>query len=179
MFSEVLSSDANESRRVLVVGIGNVLRRDDGFGPAVVRALESSGRLPARVHTAEMGIGGMSLVLELMEGYDVLLLVDAVDRGGKPGSLYILEPEVPDAEGIPALEAWEWSGETCMTLPSRALVMARAAGALPPIVRIIGCQPGETEDFSTELSRPVQKAVPLAIQAVLSILADLDGGPHG
>lgn len=176
---ELTGPETVKPRQVLVAGIGNILRGDDGFGPAVVQALEATGRLPERTRVAELGIGGIGLVLELMEGYAALVVVDAVDRGGAPGSLYILEPEVPDAQSIPVLEAWGWSAESCMTLPNRALVMARAAGALPPVVRIIGCQPGETEEFSTELSQPVQEAVPVAVETILTFLATLNGGSHG
>ncbi len=74
-------------RRVLVAGIGNVLRGDDGFGPAVARALEESYELPAGTHVIELGIGGVGLVHELMEGYDALVLVDAMAGDGAPGSL--------------------------------------------------------------------------------------------
>jgi hydrogenase maturation protease len=170
---------SHKVERVLVAGIGNVLRRDDGFGPAVVQAIEASGNIPKQVHTLEMGIGGMDLVFELMNGYDALILIDAVDRGKPPGSLFILEPQVMEAAKVPALEAWQWSAETCQTLPNKALIMAQAAGALPPIVRIVGCQPGETEELSTELSPPVQKAVDLAVEEVLTMVQILLEGNNG
>jgi hydrogenase maturation protease len=166
-------------RQVLIAGIGNVLRGDDGFGPAVVQALEAKGALPEGVRAVEMGIGGINLVIELMEGYDALVVVDAVDRGKAPGSLFVLEPEVPEASSVPVLEAWGWSAESCMTLPNRALVMARAAEALPPLVRIVGCQPGETEEFSTELSPPVQQAVSRAVETIFSLLDSWNGGSGG
>lgn len=153
-----------------------MLRCDDGFGPAVVRALEAQAPLPPGVKTLETGIGSVALVLELAEGYDALILVDAVDRGGPPGSLYVLQPEVPLPDSIPPLERWEWSNDTCQTLPSRALVMARALGALPRVTWIIGCQPAETEEFMTELSPTVEEAVPKAVKLIQSLLFDLETG---
>ncbi len=173
---------SDRERRVLIVGVGNTLRGDDGFGPAVIRALEAEGGLPSGVRTLEVGLGSAALVLELLEGYDALLLVDAVDRDGVPGSFYILQPDIPEVEAIPSLERWAWSNESCQTLPSRALVMARAAGALPDVVRIIGCQPAETEEFSTALSAAVQAAVPRALEAIRDFLnmdGEHDGQPDG
>jgi hydrogenase maturation protease len=167
------------ARRVLVAAVGNVLRGDDGFGPAVIQALRSATGVPEGLHAAEVGIGGVSLVHELMDGYDALVLVDAVDRGGAPGSLYVLEPEVPDVMAIPALERRELAADMHQAVPGPALVMARAVGALPPIVRIVGCQPVETEEFCTELSPPVREAVPKAVEAILSFLLNPNGQQNG
>ena len=76
--------------RVLVAGVGNVLRGDDGFGPAVIQRL---GELPAGVEKVETGIGGVALLQELLAGCDALVLIDAVDRGAAPGTLFELEPD--------------------------------------------------------------------------------------
>ena len=84
--------------RILVAGIGNVLRGDDGFGPAVVQALLARGALPAGVHAVELGIGGVGLVHELMDGYDAVVIVDAVDRGG---ALWVMGA-LPLAHGVAA-----------------------------------------------------------------------------
>jgi hydrogenase maturation protease len=168
-----------EPQRVLIAGIGNVLRQDDGFGPAVIHALENSRQIPEGVRAVELGIGGVNLVLELLDGYDSLVLIDAVDRQNPPGTLYFLDAEVSAAEDVPPLDAWEWSSDSCATLPNRALVMAQAAGVLPKHIRIIGCQPGETEDISTELSPAVQKAVPEAVKSILSYIQHLNGNCYG
>ena len=159
---------------MLVAGIGNVLRRDDGFGPAVIQALEAAGPLPPGVRTLEMGIGCVALIHELMAGYDLLLVVDAVDRGGAPGCLYILDPDVPDPATIPGMERWTWANETCQTSLARALVMARAAGVLPPTVRFIGCQPAEMEELSTDLSPIVQRAVAQAVREILALVENAE-----
>jgi hydrogenase maturation protease len=71
---------------------------------------------------------------------------------------------------MPALERRELAADMHQAVPGPALVMARAAGALPPVVRIVGCQPVETEEFCTELSPSVQEAVPKAVEAILSFL---------
>jgi hydrogenase maturation protease len=168
---------AASPRRVLVAGIGNVLRGDDGFGPAVVRALGASGPLPAGVRVVELGIGGIALVQELMDGYDALIVVDAVDRGGAPGAVCVLEPDVPAAEALAPAERHRLAGDMHATVPARALVMARAAGVLPPFVRLVGCEPEQTEEFSTDLSPAVARAVDGAVGAIRAMLAELPADP--
>jgi hydrogenase maturation protease len=158
--------------RVLVAGIGNVLRGDDGFGPAVALALLDDGNLSPGVKVVEVGIGGINLVCELMDGYDALVIVDAVDRGGEPGTLYILEVEVPDVALLSGLERRELASDMHQAVPGSALTIAQAVGALPPAVRIVGCQPVETEDFTLELSQPVREKVPAAVSAVRSLLQE-------
>jgi hydrogenase maturation protease len=157
--------------RVVVAGVGNVLRGDDGFGPAVVQALERAGGLPPGVRLVEVGIGGIGLVHELLDGCDVLIVVDAVERGGEPGSLYLLEPEVPPVESISERERAGLAVDLHELVPGSVLLMARGLGVLPPVVRIVGCQPGETEDFALELTPAVASAVPAAVETVRSLVA--------
>ena len=78
--------------RALVVGMGNVLRGDDGFGVEVTRRLQELPDVARRAKVIEVGIGGIHLVQELMDGYDLLVIADAVNRGGQPGKLYVLDP---------------------------------------------------------------------------------------
>lgn len=154
--------------RILVAGVGNVLRGDDGFGPAVVEALDRSGPPPG-VRTLDSGIGGMGLIHELLDGFDALVVVDAVDRGDPPGTLTVLEPAVPDAEAISADDRLAMT-DVHQLVPGRTMVMARALGILPPFVRILGCQPAEVDELITELSPPVAAAVPEALEIVLRLV---------
>lgn len=165
-----MTSIAGRGRRVLVAGIGNVLRGDDGFGPAVVDALAASGRLGRNVRTIEIGIGGIGLVQELMQSYDALIIVDAVDREKAPGSLFVLEVEVPEIENLPVRDRYEISVDMHEATADRMLVVARAAGVLPATVRIVGCQPAETDDFSMQLSPEVDCVVPRAVETILAII---------
>lgn len=160
--------------QILVAGIGNVLRGDDGFGPAVVQALVARGALPASLHAVELGIGGVGLVHELMDGYDALVIVDAVDRGGVAGTVYVIEPHVPEIDAIAAGDR-QVLGDVHEAVPARALVLARAAGVLPPTIRIIGCQPADTDELSMRLSAAVEAAVPIAIDRILAFAADVRG----
>lgn len=164
--------------RILVAGVGNVLRADDGFGPAVIRMLEEAGALPGGVKVVDVGIGGINLVHELMDGYDALVLVDAVDRQGPPGSLYVLEPIVPDVRTVTFEERHELATDTHQAVPGSALVLAQAVGALPPIIRIVGCQPDETDELLLDLTPAVRQAVPGAVKAIRELLQSL-GAPPG
>ncbi|MFF2197811.1 hydrogenase maturation protease, partial [Streptomyces sp. NPDC058157] len=76
--------------RVLIAGIGNVFLGDDGFGVEAVRAL-SAHALPDHVEVVDFGVRGVHLAYQLLDGYDTLVLVDATERGGDPGTLYLIE----------------------------------------------------------------------------------------
>ncbi len=151
--------------RVLVVGVGNVLHRDDGFGVEVARQL-SQRDLPAGVAVAETGIGGIHLVHELMAGYDALVVVDAVDRGRSPGTVMVINADVIDVRGLRTEERHDLLADMHLATPERALMVAKAAGVLPERTVIVGCQPAETETLGIGLSATVSNAVTTAVAEV-------------
>ena len=109
------------ARSVLVAGIGNVFLADDGFGVEVARRL-AERELPGGVKVADFGIRGMDLAYELQEDYDAAVLVDAVPRGQAPGTLFVIEPDLEQAE--PVLDAHAMD-------PVRVLGLARTLGYAP------------------------------------------------
>ncbi|MGH7528923.1 MAG: hydrogenase maturation protease, partial [Gemmatimonadales bacterium] len=78
----------------LVGGIGNVVLGDDGFGVAVVSLL-ASRPLGAGVRIVDFGVRMVDLAYALLEPYERIILIDAVPRGGAPGTLYVIEPDDP------------------------------------------------------------------------------------
>jgi hydrogenase maturation protease len=144
--------------RILVAGVGNVLRGDDGFGPAVVARLDD---LPPGVETVETGIGGVALLQELLAGCDGFVLIDAVDRGAAPGTLFELAPEVGEAVHV---------ADVHLANPDRVLSMARTMGALPDRVRIVGCQPAEVDELGQGLSPVVERTLDVAAAMVRRIV---------
>ena len=155
-----------EPGRVLVACVGNVLRGDDGFGQAVERRLLADEPLPDGVDLIETGIGGMGIVQQLMHGYDTLIVVDAVDRGAAPGTVFVLEPDVPEPS---SLEIDDWRDRFSnlhLAEPSRVFLLARALGVLPQRVVMVGCQPLQSDEFSQTLSSPVAAAVQEAARRV-------------
>ncbi len=151
--------------RVLVAGVGNTLRSDDGFGVAVARRLEAMD-LPEGVQVMETGISGMTLVQELMEGYDALIVMDTVDRHRPPGTIMLIEPDIPDANLMSHDQRHQLIADTHLATPSRVMMMAKAMGALPERVLLVGCQPVDAEALGMELSPEVAAAVEVAIAEV-------------
>jgi hydrogenase maturation protease len=151
--------------KALVAGIGNVFFRDDGFGVEVVRRL-SAMPCPAGVRVMDVGIRAHFLAFELLDGgYDALILVDATRRGHPPGTVTVVEPDV--SAGSPAGVALD--GHSLG--PEAVLHFLRAFGAVPPCVRLVGCEP-ESLDEGMDLSGPVSAAVDEALAVVREILAE-------
>ena len=149
--------------RTLIAGFGNVLRGDDGFGVEVVRRLQVDADQPAGVEMLEVGTGGIALAQALLTPYQRLVIVDAMKRGGKPGTVYVLR-----VESVDALR----SVDMHMAVPSKALGLAQAIGALPPHVFMVGCEPGGVDELDMTLSAPVQDAVGYAVQEIRKLLAE-------
>ena len=157
--------------RVLVAGVGNDLLGDDGFGIAVVRRFSEEG-VTEGVEVFESGIAGIRMVQELMNGYEALVIVDATDREEEPGTVCLLEVEVPDLEELTEEGRQEFLGDTHLTVPSKALTLARAIEVLPPQVYILGCQPKECE-LGIGLSEPVERGAAEAVERLRGLTARL------
>lgn len=85
---------------VLVAGIGNIFSSDDAFGVEVANRLMGKW-LPSQVRVADFGIRGVHLAYELLDGYECLILIDAVELGEAPGTIAVIEPERFAATGSP------------------------------------------------------------------------------
>ena len=160
--------------RILIAGVGNVLRGDDGFGVEVAQALTRSRTLPDGVSVFEAGIAGIPLVQELMSGYDALIIADAVERSGAPGTVYVIEPDIADPSLLDPAALHSSLADAHYTEPSKVLVLAKALGVLPPEVFIIGCQPGGYDELGAELSAPVKDAVRVAVRQIESLVESLN-----
>ncbi|MCA1725476.1 MAG: hydrogenase maturation protease [Thermomicrobia bacterium] len=161
--------------RVLVAGMGNDLCQDDGFGIVAVRRFVAAGA-PEGVRVVEPGSGGISLVQDLMDGYEALIIVDAVDRGGEPGAIYLLETEVPQFADLSEEEQNAFLADMHATVPSRVLTLAQALGVLPGVIYILGCQPMVYE-LGMGLSAPVERGVTEAVTRLQALTATIIGDP--
>jgi hydrogenase maturation protease len=144
--------------RILIAGVGNVLHGDDAFGVELAWRLAKRS-WPEGVKVIETGIGGMSLVQELMLGYDALLLLDAHQSGGTPGTLRLLEPTLPDLSQLDPHALRDYFADTHYATPLRALALLEQLGRLPRRIAVIGCEPAEHEALVIGLSAPVAAAV--------------------
>ena len=158
--------------RVLVVGVGNVLHGDDGFGVEVVKRLGERPLSPG-VTVAETGIGGIHLVHELMAGFDALVVVDAVDRGRAPGTVMVIDADVIDVGELGVDERHDLLADMHLATPERALMVAKAAGVLPERTVIVGCQPAEVETLGVGLTPAVNDAVGHAVAEVERCVREL------
>jgi hydrogenase maturation protease len=141
---------------VLVLGIGNMLWADEGFG---VRALEELHRrywMPEQVSLVDGGTQGMYL-LDRVCAADFVLVLDAIDYGLRPGSLRIFRDE--------AVPAWS---DTMMSLHQATfqelLTMARLRGHFPSRITLIGVQPERLDDLGGSLSPCVRDRIDEAVE---------------
>ncbi len=164
---------------VLVACFGNVLRADDGVGVVVAERLATEP-LPAGTRVLEVGIGGMSLVQELLVGdVDVLLIVDAVDVGRPAGSVVVQRPNVLDVSRLSAGERRDELADTHLATPARALMMALGLGVLPETTLIVGVQTCDTQEPRAGLSETTMRAVPTAVDEVRRLIAEHTGATPG
>lgn len=149
--------------RVLLAGVGNIFFGDDGFGCEVVSRL-SQRKLPGGVDLVDFGIRDLDLDYALRDGYELVILIDIAARGGNPGSVYLIEPELPPAEGARATAVAAHD----MAL-DRVLQTAAALGAACPRILLVACEPGYLggEEGHMGLSAPVAAAVEPAADEVM------------
>jgi hydrogenase maturation protease len=148
------------TRKTLVAGVGNIFLGDDGFGVEVARRLATE---PARdgVRIADYGIRGLHLAYELMDGYDSLILVDAVSRGGEPGTVYVIDPEVAGV-GAEPMNGHDLTPEAVLH------AVTSLGGELRRMV-VVGCEAGDLSE-GIGLSPPVAQAVADAARVVHELL---------
>jgi hydrogenase maturation protease len=150
--------------RTLVAGVGNVFLRDDAFGIEVVRRLAERPQ-PAGVQIRDYGIRGVHLVYDLLNGCDLFVLVDAAARGEPPGTVAVLEAELPEGQALvrPVIDAHSLT-------PDDIFALLASLGGRPGRSLIVACEPADV-GAGMGLSEPVLQAVPHAVRAVEEILA--------
>jgi hydrogenase maturation protease len=157
--------------RTLVAGIGNIFLSDDAFGVEVANRLIGCD-VPDDVRVEDFGIRGIHLAYELLEGYDSLVLLDAVPMGEPPGTIALIEPQPrtgadagADGEGVPAVDAHTMSPEVVLA------TLTRLGGSVEHVL-VLGCQPADLRE-GMGLSPPVEAAVDPAAALCLEVVADI------
>jgi hydrogenase maturation protease len=149
------------AERALVAGIGNIFLGDDGFGCDVVRRLSEEG-LPPEARVVDYGIRGMHLAYDLLDGWDRLVLVDALPDRGAPGRLQVLEVG-PDDVAHGELDAHGMD-------PAAVLSALGALGGRLPPTTLVGAQVADVQE-RIGLSPVVAAAVPAAVETVRALVA--------
>ncbi len=154
--------------KVLVAGSGNKYRGDDGFGPHVADALQRED-LPATVEVRDVGMCGVTLATDLGD-YDLVIFIDAVQKGGKPGTIYKTEIKAEDVEELQSDED-KHAFIFDLREPSLEdlLVYAKTIGTLPPAIVVFGCEI-QAITMDEKMTPPVAAAVPKAVDLVLDVL---------
>jgi hydrogenase maturation protease len=153
----------------MVAGIGNIFLGDDAFGVELARRL-SAERLPEGVRVVDYGIRGMHLAYDLLDSApDTTILLDAVARGGEPGTVYVLEigsGDVPDIQPS-AVDAHGMA-------PDAVLALLENLGGSAGRTLLVGCEPANTEE-GIGLSPTVAAAIDKAVGVVLGLLTNKEG----
>ncbi|MHB1938845.1 MAG: hydrogenase maturation protease [Acidobacteriaceae bacterium] len=163
------------NRSILIAGVGNIFLGDDAFGVEVVRTLAALP-LPDGVTVVDYGIRGFDLAYALLDPWDAVVIVDALSRGGAPGTLYTLEPNL---EGLKDSSALEDMINPHGMGPLRVLQLAFSLGTVQARVVVVGCEPmdfGDELEGRMGLSQTVQSSVEIAIQMVEDVVAQIRAG---
>ncbi len=151
--------------RVLVLGIGNILWADEGFGVRAVEEFHRRFTVPDAVTVLDGGTQGLYLVNFLQE-HERLLVFDAIDWGLAPGTLKIVrDDEVPKFTGAKKMSLHQTGFQ-------EVLSAADLLGAYPKDLALIGCQPLDLEDWGGPLTEPVRATLEPGLDAAIAILAE-------
>lgn len=151
-----------KSGRTMVAGVGNIFQRDDAFGCEVVRLL-ADGQWPDGVEIADFGIRGIHLAYELLDGCELLVLVDVAARGHEPGTVSVVEVDHDD--GPPVAAVMDAHG----LAPDQVFATIASLGARPGRTLLVACEPADVS-AGMGLSDRVREAIPYAVDAVKEIL---------
>jgi hydrogenase maturation protease len=164
--------------QTLIAGIGNIFLGDDAFGVEVVAAL-AKHELPETVRVVDFGIRGLDLTFALLEGYDTVILVDALPRGGAPGQVYVVEAQLDDQ--TPSFDPTAPLLEMHRLDPAKALQLVIALGGRMGRLLVVGCEPlpfDDEADIQPGLSDAARGGIPIAVEAILQLIGEHGDGQH-
>ena len=158
------------SKRILVLGIGNILWADEGFGVRCVEALNAGWEFPPQVELMDGGTQGLYLLPYVQEA-DCLLVFDAVDYGDTPGTLREVVGElVPRFMGAKKMSLHQTGFQ-------EVLAAAEMTEKLPGELVLIGVQPEELEDYGGSLRDVVKAQMPAALDIAFAWLERWGASP--
>jgi hydrogenase maturation protease len=158
---------------ILVAGIGNIFLGDDGFGVEVATRL-ASRQLPDGVRVTDYGIRGFDLAFALLDEPTATILVDAMPRGGRPGTVYVLAPDLDHDTTSSSPDQVDESFQGHAMTPDSVFALVRTLGGRPRNVTVVGCEPltfGPENEGCMGLSEPVANAVPEAVAIIERLLS--------
>ncbi|MCB1756550.1 MAG: HyaD/HybD family hydrogenase maturation endopeptidase [Gammaproteobacteria bacterium] len=154
------------SRQILILGIGNVLWADEGFGVRCVEALHRQYVFAENVHLMDGGTQGIYLV-QHVQAADVLVVFDAIDYGLEGGTLKLIQDDdVPSFMGAKKMSLHQTGFQ-------EVLSMSQLLGDYPRHLLLVGVQPVELEDYGGSLRPAVKAQIQPAIAAAIDYLDKL------
>ena len=153
-------------KRILVLGVGNILLGDEGTGVRVIEKLEDEYIFPGNVRLYDGGTLGLRLLDPIFES-DYAIVIDIVRGGGVPGSIY----RIPE-EDLPKKIPYKSSLHELNMVET--LIYAEELGHRPTAV-VIGIEPGDWTSWSTGLTEPVQNRMEDIVAAVLEEIVKAGG----
>ncbi|MFD2642804.1 HyaD/HybD family hydrogenase maturation endopeptidase [Pseudomonas japonica] len=164
-------TDTTPLPRITVLGIGNLLWADEGFGVRCVEALQQRYEFAANVTLIDGGTQGLYLIQHVQQA-DYLLIFDAVDYNMAPGTLkFVADDEVPRFLGVKKLSLHQTGFQ-------EVLMLAQLTGHYPRKVLLMGCQPERLDDYGGSLRPCVKDALELTLEAAVEVLADWGAAPR-
>jgi hydrogenase maturation protease len=152
-------------KHVLVLGIGNLLWADEGFGVRAAEALHAGFRLPAEVRVMDGGTQGLFL-LPYVQRASRLLIFDAIDFGLAPGEIRVIrDDEVPRYMGAKKVSMHQTGFQ-------EVLACARLLGDYPTRLALIGVQPVVLDDYGGSLRPQVRARIPEAVALAVEVLRE-------
>lgn len=153
-------------KNILILGIGNILWADEGFGVRAVNAIDSKYEFPENVNLVDGGTQGLYLLQYILQA-DILVIFDAIDYGLKPGTLKLVEDDdVPNFLGVKKMSLHQTGFQ-------EVLMTAKMLDKYPQKILLVGVQPMELDDFGGSLHPIVKSKIKEAISVALSWLQSL------
>jgi hydrogenase maturation protease len=155
-----------QDKSVLLLGIGNVLWADEGFGVRCIEALHQHYTFPSHVTLMDGGTQGIYLV-QHVQAADILVVFDAIDYGLEGGTLKVIEDnDVPSFMGAKKMSLHQTGFQ-------EVLATTQLLDSYPEKILLIGVQPVELEDYGGSLRPAVKAQIQPAIQIAMEYLAQL------
>ena len=144
-----------------ILGIGNIILSDEGFGVRVVEYLEKNFTFPENVQLIDGGTLGVEL-MHFITGTERLLIIDSINGGAEPGKIFHLRDDELKNYFAQKISAHEVGIQDVLT-------MLELTGKKIPHIELIGAQPFSLE-AGVELSEPMKKLLPLFADKAVAIL---------
>lgn len=158
-----IAGASTETMTIAIIGVGNILLKDEGIGVRVVQHLENTYVFPPGIALIDGGTAGPHL-LDIFNHYDDCIIIDAVRGGGKPGTIYKFYSDQIASDPVTNLSIHQ-------TGIAEVLSLARLLGK-EPRVTFIGIEPHDISAWGMELSPAIEQKIPDVIALVLRELSE-------